>query len=280
MKNKHKIFSRLSAKPTFINAIILKSVVFCFEIRWFDIVSCFLDESYTKLKPENAELKISCVVTFSDIRRFYLLKEAIQSIKNQTYSNYEIIIVDGTSQLGESRERLMGMYDDRFLIEPYKSSSPGDARNFGSQFATGDILIFLDDDNLFVPFYFQQLATWYTFNPKVDVALFRFIIIEGDFIYDVPISRKYSRSLLFKRNPSDTNVMSFKIHNGNLPKWAVNTLHEDWILLKESELNNLVIKSVNNLAVLYRKHNLNRTNPKSSYFHSKWFKRIDFRKNN
>lgn len=152
--------------------------------------------------------------------------------------------------------------DPRVFLKSYKSSSPGNARNFGSKFATGEVLVFLDDDNFFLPTYFQQLAEFYSCNPNVDVGLSHFIIFRDDRVYDVPLYRKYTKKLLSKRNPSDTNVISFNIQNGFMPVWPEHGSAEDWSLLIQCELNQLLIKQTKILSLFYRIHNLNRSNPR------------------
>ena len=76
-----------------------------------------------------------------------MLKDCLESLFNQTYSSYEIIVVDSSTNVGDD------------VIQEYKSKSPctlkylfqqprgpAAARNLGIKHATGEIICFIDDD--------------------------------------------------------------------------------------------------------------------------------------
>lgn len=97
-------------------------------------------------------MKISCIIPTCD--RLDLLKEALQSIFNQTFKPYEIIIVNN----GHEEIELPGNQDAMikiFRIIPY--AGVAQARNFGACQATGDYLAFLDDDDLWNINYLENI---------------------------------------------------------------------------------------------------------------------------
>jgi len=71
------------------------------------------------------------------------LKKCLDTIKNQSYKNHEIIIVDDGSTDGT--EDLIKNYPK---IKYFKQNNkgPGAARNLGIKYAKGDIVAFTDDD--------------------------------------------------------------------------------------------------------------------------------------
>ncbi|MHB1213711.1 MAG: glycosyltransferase family 2 protein [Thiobacillus sp.] len=81
-----------------------------------------------------------------------LLREALACIRNQTFSDWEIVIVDDGSQPPVDTEllrrdfgtQLKILRNDKPLKQPY-------ARNQGVQAATGDVVVHLDDDDLLAP---------------------------------------------------------------------------------------------------------------------------------
>lgn len=81
--------------------------------------------------------------------RLELLKKAVQSIIQQSFPAYEIIVVDdgstdGTSDwLAENESWLRG------IKQPNRG--PGAARNAGARVARGEYLTFLDSDDLYFP---------------------------------------------------------------------------------------------------------------------------------
>jgi len=85
-------------------------------------------------------VKFSIVIpTFNEAR---YIGEALQSIKRQTYRDYEIIVKDGGSTdetLDRARE-----HADKVLSTTDRSA--GDARNQGASHAEGEILVFVDAD--------------------------------------------------------------------------------------------------------------------------------------
>jgi cellulose synthase/poly-beta-1,6-N-acetylglucosamine synthase-like glycosyltransferase len=86
-----------------------------------------------------------------------LLRQALLSIRNQTFSSFEAVVVDDGSpaEVHEQYRELWKELDDRFtlhLASPPGSpgSDPGRGRNFGARIAKGDIVAFLDHDDLWV----------------------------------------------------------------------------------------------------------------------------------
>ena len=79
--------------------------------------------------------------------RSYFLKQAINSVVNQTYSNIEIIVVDDGTPNNEN-EKLCSEYNNLTYIKINNSGSPCKPRNIGIRNAKGKYLAFLDDDDL------------------------------------------------------------------------------------------------------------------------------------
>lgn len=77
-----------------------------------------------------------------------MLLEAIQSVEAQTYRNFEIVVVDDGST-DDTRQRLAQMVnDDRIHYVWQRNKRQAAARNMGIKVSTGDLIAFLDHDDL------------------------------------------------------------------------------------------------------------------------------------
>lgn len=88
--------------------------------------------------------KISFVIATFD--RYELLKEAINSVINQKYDNYEVLVCsDGGSEIIKN---IVKCYDDhRVKYLEVEHDGGWSARNIGIDYM-GDFVVFLDDDNI------------------------------------------------------------------------------------------------------------------------------------
>lgn len=90
------------------------------------------------------------------------LDRAIKSVINQTYNQWELIIVDDNDPNSEGRictEQVMLKYSDDTrirYIKHEKNKNGSAARNTGIRVATGDIVSFLDDDDEYVDCRFEK----------------------------------------------------------------------------------------------------------------------------
>ena len=94
---------------------------------------------------------VSVVMAVYNAERFLL--EAIQSVIDQTYDNYELIVVDDAST-----DKTMSLLRDcqttnpKILIKQLENNSgAGISRNEGIKLASGDIIAFLDSDDKWLP---------------------------------------------------------------------------------------------------------------------------------
>ena len=78
------------------------------------------------------------------------LKEAIDSIYAQTYSNWEIIFWDNASS--DNSACIARSYDNRLKYHLAQETTPlGDARDQALQKITGEYISFLDCDDIWLP---------------------------------------------------------------------------------------------------------------------------------
>ena len=96
--------------------------------------------------------------------RATLLDEAIRSVLTQTFSDYEIIVVDDGSS--EDIQSVVSKHNDlRLRYEALPRGGVSKARNHGIQVAQGKYVAFLDSDDLFLPEKLQKQVALFEQRP-------------------------------------------------------------------------------------------------------------------
>lgn len=100
----------------------------------------------------------------------------LESIQNQTYENFEIIIIDDYST-DNSIEIVKNFItkDPRFklYIRPkYLLKGANSCRNYGLEISAGELIIFADSDDIFMPYAFSQRVVFMNNNPELDFGVF------------------------------------------------------------------------------------------------------------
>jgi glycosyltransferase involved in cell wall biosynthesis len=116
------------------------------------------------------------------------LSEAVDSVINQTYSNWELICVDdGSTDNSLDILKRYSILDNRVkLIEVPHGGTPSRARNIGIKYCTGDYIMTLDSDDKLNNDVFQKV------NDKINITGADAIILKiyfwdykKDFVYDI-----------------------------------------------------------------------------------------------
>lgn len=98
------------------------------------------------------------------------LADAIQSVLNQTYPNFEVIVVNDASP-DDSAAITRSFEDPRvILLEHDINKGLSAARNTALRVAKGELIAFLDADDMFLP---QKLAShvdYYAMHPRVEAT--------------------------------------------------------------------------------------------------------------
>ena len=96
--------------------------------------------------------------------------DAIRSVLEQTYPNFELIVVDDGSR-DDSVSVVRAFTDSRIrLLESDDSLGVSAARNRGLEAARGDLIAYLDSDNTWRPDYLRAMVGFFQVRPDADAA--------------------------------------------------------------------------------------------------------------
>lgn len=121
--------------------------------------------------------KISVIVPVYNVENY--LERCVQSVFNQTYSNWECILIDDGSP--DNCPRLCDEYarvEKRVKVVHQNNGGLAVARNSGIKIATGDILTFLDSDDWIEKDFLKDIVDYW--DDDLDVCLFDFIEVFGN----------------------------------------------------------------------------------------------------
>jgi glycosyltransferase involved in cell wall biosynthesis len=121
--------------------------------------------------------KISIVIpTFN---RGYILARALRSVCEQTYTQYEIVVVDdGSTDDTQDVVAAVTQTEVRYLRHP-RNLGVAAAANTGVRAATGDFLAFMGSDDVLKPYMFESLMEVFSKYPDLDTTFGDVEIVEG-----------------------------------------------------------------------------------------------------
>jgi glycosyltransferase involved in cell wall biosynthesis len=202
-----------------------------------------------------------CLVHFE---RPSILRQSLNSLRAQTYRNFEVILVDDGSQSPAALAMLDGL-EAEFRLRDWKIIRQpnlylGAARNRAASEASGDYLLFMDDDNIALP---NEIETFVKVAQITDAD----ILTAACFIFDtdkapvrpnrmwIPLGNAPSVAL-FRNVFGDANSFwkrsSFQHVKGFSTDYGVG--HEDWEIFTEAVLQGLTLEVVQEPLFQYRIH--------------------------
>lgn len=106
-----------------------------------------------------SEKQISVIVPVYNTKRF--LPECIQGLLNQSYSQYEILLIDdgSTDGSGAYLDELEQSRPEKIRVIHQNNAGVSAARNTGLRNAKGDFVVFCDSDDMISPAYLQTLMS-------------------------------------------------------------------------------------------------------------------------
>jgi len=121
----------------------------------------------------NEKPLVSVIVPFMNEERF--LDETIQSVINQTYPHWELLLVDdgSTNRSTDIAKRYVDLYPERiFYYDHANHENKGVCitRNLGVEKAKGELIAFLDADDLFLPNKLRDQVDYFSNYPEIGMV--------------------------------------------------------------------------------------------------------------
>lgn len=196
------------------------------------------------------------------------LQETLMSVKSQTYSDWECIIVnDGSTDNTEEIAIQFTKEDNRFHYLKRENGGLSAARNTGLSIAKGDYIQFLDADDLIHPEKFEHQLDIFADSPELDICYSNFEF------FDSPSGNILNKTHFAKQvsiNPIEDVLFKFgkdgfiiPIHcalikrgvweNSNVFNESLKA-REDWLMWLDLALRGKTFLFIDKPFALYRKH--------------------------
>jgi len=120
-------------------------------------------------------MKISVVTPVYNGEKY--IRETIESIKGQSYNNYEHIIIDALST--DNTINIIKEYPHVLYLSE-KDHGQSDAINKGFRLAKGDILAWQNADDLYFPNTFDTIVEFFNNHSEVDIVYGYYQLIDQD----------------------------------------------------------------------------------------------------
>ena len=224
-------------------------------------------------------LKPVVSVVIPTFNRGHIIKDTIKSVLNQTYQNFEIIIVDDAST--DNTEDVIKDIDSRIKYIKLERNSKGTKpRNVGIKLSRGDFIAFLDSDDEWLPEKLEKQLDFISKYNISDVMCFTGVIIRDE------------RSEVFYKNKplrNNEDIMDYILVRNNevqtstymvSSSLAKNTLfnselrkHQDWDFCLRLRNNNASFLFLPEFLTIWKnemENNRISQNPKNANVSIKW----------
>lgn len=164
----------------------------------------FYQKNQTTRNEEINMCKVSVVIPVYNAEKY--LRECLESIRNQSLKDIQVIMVDDGST-DKSVDILQDYVniDERFYLIQQRNLYAGNARNKGMEVARGEYIIFLDSDDIFETTMLEEMY-YSAFTNDVDIVLC------DAYFFDNVTKEIQEPSWILKTEyiPNNTSIFSYK----------------------------------------------------------------------
>lgn len=98
--------------------------------------------------------KVSIIIPAYNIAKY--IAETLDSVFIQTFNNYEVIVINDGSPDSDDFEKALEPYFDKIVYLKLENIGAGAARNAGIENSCGELLAFLDGDDVWMPNFLES----------------------------------------------------------------------------------------------------------------------------
>ncbi len=136
------------------------------------------------------------------------IKESIESVINQTYTNWELIIInDGSTD--STADTIKSFEDKRIILIEQENRGVSAARNRGLEIAKGEYITFLDADDMFPKYAIEERVYYFEYHPSVDVVHGKISIRDEKLEYEIKSYQPFAFKSVLKNTLHLDNKMFF-----------------------------------------------------------------------
>lgn len=194
-----------------------------------------------------------------------LIEYTINSVLNQSYQNFEIIIMDDGST-DNTKSVVKRIKDERLIYKWQKNSGkPASARNSGLKLAKGEFIAFLDSDDIWFNKKLEIQIKEFKKNPDIHMLSTNVVLFRKNY-YEIFLNIKRNKKIPFKELIKKNIIATSSVMLRRVVIEKVGYFDEDvklkavedyeyWLrILKWKDLSILLLKSV---LMMYRLHSNN-----------------------
>lgn len=199
------------------------------------------------------------------------IAESIDTVVNQTYQNWELIVInDGSADNTEAIAHRYALTDKRIKLINQENKKLSAARNTGIAAARGEWVAFLDADDLWVADKLEKQVNIINTTPNAGLIFSDgYIFNDGDMNTDFPYGAavgQYSGTEMYKLlyQGNYVPILSVLVKKTHLDKAGTQDEQfvacQDWDLWLRMAVSNVLFYGMPDRLFYYRRHSLNMSN--------------------
>ncbi len=145
--------------------------------------------------PKSTHPTVSVIIPAYNVSPF--IRETIDSVLAQTFTDYEIIVINDGSEDTEELEAALRPHMDRITYIKQENRGAGAARNAGLRAAKGEYVAFLDGDDVWLPEFLSDQLAFIQSGNGYDLV-YADAVLFGD--------RRAAKGTIMQREPSNGPV--------------------------------------------------------------------------